>query len=138
MTLATQGNVVPIWRDILADMETPVSAFLRIAHRPNAFLLESVEGGERMARYSFFGSDPYATFRSKGATAWITESDAPPREIALAEGRDPLHVLEETASRVFASSRCPDYPASSAARSVISATIGFAFWNRLGNRRPTI
>ena len=93
--LASQGNVVPVWRDILADMETPVSAFLRIAHRPNAFLLESVEGGERMARYSFFGSDPYATFRSKGATAWITEGDAPAREIELAPGRDPLHVLEE-------------------------------------------
>ena len=47
---------VPVWRDTLADMETPVSAFRRLAHRPNAFLLESVEGGEQLGRYSFLGA----------------------------------------------------------------------------------
>jgi anthranilate synthase component 1 len=93
--LAKRGNLIPVSRDILADMETPVSAFLRRAERPNAFLLESVEGGERMARYSFLGSDPYLTFRSKGKTAWVTERGGAPEEIVLGPGRDPLHVLED-------------------------------------------
>ena len=57
-------------------METPVSAFRKIAGgRPNSFLLESVEGGERLARYSFLGSDPFMIFRSKGDAATITEGD---------------------------------------------------------------
>ena len=56
---ATQGNVVPIVRTILADLQTPVSAFMRLAREArHAFLLESVEGGERIARYSFLGINP--------------------------------------------------------------------------------
>ena len=53
------GNMVPVYRAILADLETPVSAFLKIARGPGSFLLESVEGGERLARYSFLGTSPY-------------------------------------------------------------------------------
>ena len=53
---ARQGNVVPVVRSVLADLHTPVGAFMRIAgESPYAFLLESVEGGERIARYSFLG-----------------------------------------------------------------------------------
>jgi anthranilate synthase component 1 len=55
--LATQGNLIPIYREILADLETPVSAFSKINTGPTAFLFESVEGGENWARYSFLGSD---------------------------------------------------------------------------------
>jgi hypothetical protein len=44
--LASQGNLIPIYREILADLETPVSAFTKIDHGPSAYLLESVEGGE--------------------------------------------------------------------------------------------
>jgi anthranilate synthase component 1 len=53
------GNLVPVYREIVADMETPVSAFLKINHGGNSFLLESVEGGQRLARYSFIGTEPY-------------------------------------------------------------------------------
>ena len=53
------GNLVPVYRSILADLETPVSAYLKIASEPGSFLLESVEGGERLARYSFLGTNPY-------------------------------------------------------------------------------
>ncbi|MGH2459619.1 MAG: chorismate-binding protein, partial [Chloroflexota bacterium] len=53
------GNMVPVYRAILADLETPVSAFLKVARGPGSFLLESVEGGERLARYSFLGTSPY-------------------------------------------------------------------------------
>ncbi len=62
--LASQGNVVPIYREVLADLETPVSAFLKIARGKHSFLLESVEGGERLARYSFLGTEPYRVLRN--------------------------------------------------------------------------
>ncbi|MBI2847898.1 MAG: anthranilate synthase component I [Chloroflexi bacterium] len=52
------GNLVPVYREIVADLETPVSAFLKINRGGYSFLLESVEGGERLARYSFIGTDP--------------------------------------------------------------------------------
>jgi anthranilate synthase component I len=61
---ARQGNVVPVVRTMLADLQTPVGAFLRIASKsPYAFLLESIEGGERIARYSFLGADPEMVVR---------------------------------------------------------------------------
>ena len=63
--LAAQGTVVPVCREVRADMLTPVSAFLRIAENADhAFLLESVEGGERTARYSFLGKDPFLVLRA--------------------------------------------------------------------------
>ena len=55
--LASQGNLIPIYQEILADFETPVSAFSKINTGPTAFLFESVEGGENWARYSFLGSN---------------------------------------------------------------------------------
>jgi len=64
---ARQGNVVPVVRSVLADLHTPVGAFMRIAgDSPYAFLLESVEGGERIARYSFLGAEPEMIVRGKG------------------------------------------------------------------------
>ncbi len=56
--LADQGNLTPVYREIRADLETPVSAYLKVARPPYSFLLESVEGGERVARYSFLGTEP--------------------------------------------------------------------------------
>jgi anthranilate synthase component 1 len=56
--LKKQGNLVPVYREINADLETPVSAYLKIATGSYSFLLESVEGGERLARYSFLGTEP--------------------------------------------------------------------------------
>ncbi|MGA6829177.1 anthranilate synthase component I [Nitrospira sp. NS4] len=53
---AKEGNLIPLYREILADHETPVSAFAKIDHGPSAYLLESVQGGEKWARYSFLGS----------------------------------------------------------------------------------
>ena len=61
--MAGQGNLVPVYREIMADLETPVTAYLKVAQGPYSFLLESVEGGERLARYSFIGSDPYLVLR---------------------------------------------------------------------------
>src|ERR1043165_4587637 len=64
---ARQGNVVPVVRSVLADLHTPVGTFMRIAgDSPYSFLLESVEGGERIARYSFLGAEPEMIVRGNG------------------------------------------------------------------------
>ncbi len=66
--LAKEGyNLIPVYREVVADLETPVSAYLRIAGAAgegNSFLLESVEGGERLARFSFMGGEPYRILRT--------------------------------------------------------------------------
>ncbi len=56
--LKKHGNLVPVYREVVADLDTPVSAFLKIARGDHSFLLESVEGGEHLARYSFIGTEP--------------------------------------------------------------------------------
>ncbi len=62
-TLGIGANLVPVYREIVADLETPVSAFLKLNRGGNSFLLESVEGGERIGRYSFIGTDPQRILR---------------------------------------------------------------------------
>src|SRR5215471_11045566 len=63
---AERGNVVPVVRTVLADLQTPVGAFMRIAgDASHAFLLESIEGGERIARYSFIGANPFMVVRAE-------------------------------------------------------------------------
>ncbi len=67
-------TLIPVYRTVTADLETPVSAFLRIAmHEPEAFLLESVEGGERVGRYTFIGIRPYKKLVSRGTSITSTE-----------------------------------------------------------------
>jgi anthranilate synthase component 1 len=58
-TMAGRGNIVPIYREVRADLETPVSAYLKVARGSYSFLLESVVGGETVGRYSFIGTEPY-------------------------------------------------------------------------------
>ena len=72
------GNLIPVYREIVADMETPVSAFLKINRGGNSFLLESVEGGQRLARYSFIGTEPYRNLTVKAK-----------------DRNDPLDLIEE-------------------------------------------
>jgi len=69
--LASQGNLIPVYAEILSDLETPVSAFVRLADSEYAFLLESVEGGEKWARYSFLSANPQIIFRARGKRAEI-------------------------------------------------------------------
>ncbi len=68
-TLAGQYNVIPVYREILADTETPVSAFMKIDDKGDAFLLESVEGGEKWGRYSLLGASPRFVVKSIGPVA---------------------------------------------------------------------
>ena len=89
---AKSGNTIPVYRPILADMETPVSAFYKLPDN-YAFLLESVEGGETLARYSFLGSQPSVLFHSKGHQ--VTIEYLAKGETVVQEYEDPLKVLEE-------------------------------------------
>src|SRR3954462_13290968 len=59
-----QGTYCPLYAEVPADLETPVSAYLKVARGRYSFLLESVEGGERLARFSFIGTEPYRIVRS--------------------------------------------------------------------------
>ncbi|NWF53479.1 MAG: anthranilate synthase component I [Syntrophaceae bacterium] len=72
--LAQKGNLVPVYREILADEETPVTALMKISRRPYAFLLESVEGGEKWGRYTFLGADPKAVFRIRAGIVEVQEN----------------------------------------------------------------
>lgn len=65
LELTKRGNLIPIYKEINADLDTPVSAFLKLKEGDYSFLFESVEGGQRVARYSFLGSDPYLIFKSR-------------------------------------------------------------------------
>jgi anthranilate synthase component 1 len=72
--LAKEGNLIPVYREILADMETPVSALMKLRSKPHLFLLESVEGGEKWGQYTFLGSDSHVIFRIKGEDVLIQEN----------------------------------------------------------------
>lgn len=79
LSLAKKGNIVPVYKEILADMETPVSTFLKLTKGERyAYLLESVEGGERWGRYSFISWEPKLVFQSKGNEYSISAPGAKP------------------------------------------------------------
>lgn len=90
-SLAAQGNLIPVYREILADTETPVSATLKLGGSPS-FLLESMIGGEKWARYSFLGSKPSRIIRSWGKKVEIKDKIAGSRRF-MAE--DPLDVIKK-------------------------------------------
>jgi anthranilate synthase component 1 len=72
--LAAEHDLVPVLTELLADCDTPVSAFLRLGGAPGSFLLESVEGGERLARYSFLGRDPFCTITLDSGVAVVASA----------------------------------------------------------------
>lgn len=89
---AKEGNLIPVYKEILADMETPVSAFYKMNSSSYSFLLESVEGGEKWARYTFLGFDPSIIFKSKGNTIHIINSR---NQEELKNVNNPLNKLRE-------------------------------------------
>ncbi|MCX2726741.1 anthranilate synthase component I [Thermomicrobium sp. 4228-Ro] len=126
--LAQQATVIPVYRELDADLETPVSAFLKVAQGPYAFLLESVEGGERLARYSFIGTDPFlvvelddgiARLRSTGVRETLAASALAPFGGADYYGHpaqeqrvafeDPLRFLADLLGR-YRTVHLPDMP----------------------------
>ncbi|VEP16371.1 Anthranilate synthase component 1 [Hyella patelloides LEGE 07179] len=91
ITLAKQGNFVPVYQELAADLETPVSAWYKVcAGQPYSFLLESVEGGENLGRYSFLGCDPVWVLEARGETTIQTHRDGSNQEFT----GNPLEILE--------------------------------------------
>lgn len=88
---AKEGNLIPVYKEIMADMETPVTAFLKIDTGNYSFLLESVEGGEKWARYSFLGSNPSIIFKCKGSKITISRDSV----TETFESADPLSDLKK-------------------------------------------
>jgi anthranilate synthase component 1 len=94
-SLSERGNLIPVYREILADMDTPVSAFINLGGAPS-FLLESVVGGEKWARYSFLGSRPSKIIQSRGSQVKISSNGKGSR---LFEVRDPIEIIEKEISQ---------------------------------------
>ncbi len=92
---AARGNLVPVYKEILADMETPVSALCKIDNGKYAFLLESVEGGENIAQYSFLGSNPSIIFWSKNNNVTIIKNGTTEQR---KEVNDPIEELRKLMS----------------------------------------
>jgi anthranilate synthase component I len=102
---AREGNLVPVYDTFTADLLTPVGAHLRIAHRSKySFLLESVEGGENIARYTFTGANPEEVFRSRGNVCAIETGGRTERLI-----ENPIEMLRKLSSR-YRPVRVPGLP----------------------------
>src|SRR5208283_2760828 len=74
LKLAARGNLIPVTRRILADIETPLSAYRKIRGQGESFLFESVEGGEHLGRYSFVGCNPRAVIKQTGDRVEVIEN----------------------------------------------------------------
>ena len=94
-TLANTGNLIPVYREIMADMDTPVSAFKKLDDEHFSYLLESIEGGEKWGRYSFLGSSPSVIIRSKGNLIEIINDGVTTCQNAT----DPLNCVRELLAR---------------------------------------
>ncbi|HEV8725125.1 MAG TPA: anthranilate synthase component I [Candidatus Binatia bacterium] len=89
--LARQGNLIPVYQELLMDLETPLSFFKRLERDRYSFLLESVEGSERWARYSFLGTSPHRVFKSRGNQVEIVENG----KLRKLVSEVPLDLLQE-------------------------------------------
>src|ERR1700730_269940 len=125
--LAKQGNLIPVYDVFSADLLTPVTAYLRIAQGARySFLLESVEGGERIARYTFAGAHPEEVFRYAGGACVLESQDR-----VVWEERDPISFLRERIER-FRPVRLPGLPP------LVAGAIGYFSYDmvRLIERLP--
>ncbi|HEY2981955.1 MAG TPA: anthranilate synthase component I [Anaerolineales bacterium] len=106
--LHESATIETIVREISADLETPVSLYLKLRGQGASFLLESVEGGERIARYSFIGVAPKARYILRDGVITIIEADSV-RSVELRRGEDPTRFLQDEMSR-YNASRVPNAP----------------------------
>jgi anthranilate synthase component 1 len=90
--LVTQGNVIPVYTDLMADFETPVSAYAKLKEAGPSYLLESIEGGERLSRYSFIGCRPRKVLACGPVTTEIRTAGSPCKTVPTPQ--DPLTLVE--------------------------------------------
>ncbi|WP_276351605.1 anthranilate synthase component I [Cohnella caldifontis] len=105
IALAGAYNVIPIARTLMADTETPIRVFQQFRRDKRAFLLESVEGGEKWARYSFIGTDPFLVIRLKRGEVTLEQGGTVERR----ETGDPLQLIREKL-RAYRSPALPELP----------------------------
>lgn len=125
-SLLRQGNLVPVSCEVVADLETPISAFLKLRDLPNAFLLESVEGGERLARYSFLGACPRLVISYRGGGVRVGDREQP----------GPLLARVRELLRPYRPVRSPDLPRFTGG---LVGYLGYDLvrdWERLPHRPP--
>lgn len=105
--LSSQYNLIPVVRSMMADTETPIRIFHHFYEQPYAFLLESVEGGAKWARYSFIGTDPFMTIRGKDGSIYIQEHGG--EERVLEQSMKPIEALKQHLSQ-YSSPALDDLP----------------------------
>lgn len=94
---AKSGNLIPVYKEILADLDTPVSAYMKISGGEYSFLLESIEGGEKWARYCILGCDPSVVVSTKGRTLTVIKNGK--HEQSEIQSGSPLSAVKEILSR---------------------------------------
>ncbi|MFM1852386.1 MAG: hypothetical protein RIS54_2070 [Verrucomicrobiota bacterium] len=129
LQLATQGNIVPVCTDLMADFETPVSAYAKLRDSGPAYLLESIEGGERLSRYSFIGCRPRKVFACGPETTEIRETGKAPRTVPTPA--DPLKLIEEEMSD-YQPVKLPGLPAFT------GGAVGFVGYEYVMRIEPTV
>jgi len=132
--MSQQGNLIPIYKELPADLETPVSVYLKLQDEGPSFLLESVTGGEHVARYSFIGVRPRAVMSTMGNEVYLTNAGQG-QIIRLENGLDPLAVLKQSMSH-YKPVLMPDLPR------FIGGAVGFLTYDgvrrfeKLPNKNP--
>jgi len=111
-------QLIPYYKELLADLDTPVSIYLKL-NQPNSFLLESVTGGEQVARYSFIGFDPFCIIRHDGEKAHITQQNTTKSIIS-----DPIEIIQSTLNQYHLQD-IPDLP------TLFGGAIGYFSWETI-------
>src|SRR5580704_12288276 len=129
LQLAQQGNVIPVYADLMADLETPVSAYAKLHGHGPAYLLESVEGGENLSRYSFIGCRPRKIFACGPQTTEIIEPGKPGQTVPTPA--DPLALLEAELRR-YRPVKLPGLPRFT------GGAVGFISYEYITRIEPTV
>src|SRR5476651_1669555 len=127
--LAAQGNVIPVYTDLMADFETPVSAYAKLKEAGPSYLLESVEGGENLSRYSFIGCRPRKIFVCGPQTTEIRIPGQPTQTISTPA--DPLKLIE-TEMRGYKPVALPGLPRFT------GGAVGFVGYEYVTRIEPTV
>lgn len=129
VSLAAQGNVIPVYADLMADFETPVSAYAKLKEAGPSYLLESVEGGEHLSRYSFIGCRPRKVFICGAETTEIRIPGQPTQTIATPP--DPLTLIEDE-MRGYQPVALPGLPRFT------GGAVGFVAYEYISRIEPTV
>jgi anthranilate synthase component 1 len=129
LDLSRQGNVIPVYTDLMADFETPVSAYAKLRDSGPSYLLESVEGGENLSRYSFIGCRPRKVFACGPDTTEIREPGRPSRTVPTPA--DPLTLIEDE-MRGHRAVRLPGLPRFT------GGAVGFIGYEYVTRIEPTV